>query len=173
MNPVTNRPCLDFDPSAPGLTMEQKEAYRKYQNLMRNGYPTDILLSQAVKEFNACFSSVGEPPLTENEVLAVMLQGPDLPATWEEPEAVQADLEKILLRKLLPKGARFEVLQTTELNLAGDDSAVLRAAFKVSRIKIKRWVIVLYRGVDRRPLEDRPLAPGQAFVIRQRYHGLG
>jgi hypothetical protein len=58
MDSTVNFPCIKFDPTAPNLSKEQREAYEKYQNLMQYGYPTDVPLSQAVKEFNDCFPNL-------------------------------------------------------------------------------------------------------------------
>jgi hypothetical protein len=172
MEPAANFPCINFDPTAPGLSKEQQEAYEKYQNIIQYGYPTDVPLSQAVKEFNDCATSKEESPLTENEVIAAIIGGAEIPETWSDPKAIQSDFEKILYKRLFPKGARFEISRTTEISLNDEDSRELRAAFNAPKITLKRWVITLYRGLDKKPIEGTPLAPGQAFVIRKRYYGV-
>src|SRR6266511_2285742 len=167
MDSTANFPCIKFDQTAPNLSKEQREAYEKYRNFMLYGYPTDVPLSQAVKEFNDCFDDKEESPLTENEVIAALIGGEEISGTLSDPEAIQADLKKILYKRLFPKGAMFDIARTTELSLNDEDSSEFRAAFKTSRLTIKRWVITLLRGLDKRPIEGTPLAPGQAFVIRK------
>jgi hypothetical protein len=169
MDPIANFPCIKFDPTAPNRSKEQEVAYLKYQDFMLYGYPTDVPLSQAIKEFNACFSEKEESPLTENEVIAALIEGDDTKVTPSNPEAVVADLKKIIFNRLFPKGAMFVSDGTTERRLDDEGS---RAAFNASKIIIKRWVITLYRGLDRNPLAGtEPFEPGQVFVIRKRYYG--
>jgi hypothetical protein len=170
MDSTANFTCIKFDPTATNLSKEQKIAYAKYQDFMLYGYPTDVPLSQAIKEFNDCFSEKEESQLTENEVIAALIDGDDTVAVPSNPEAVAADLKKIVFNRLFPKGAMFVIARTTERSL--DDEST-RAAFNASKIIIKRWVITLYRGLDRNPIAGtEPFAPGQVFVIRKRYYNL-
>ena len=171
MNSTANFCCIRFDPTVPNLSKEQREAYGKYKNFMKYGYPNDVSLSQAVKDLNDCVSDKEESPLTENEVIAAIMGGGEVSGALSDPQAVQADFEKILYKRLFPKGAKFEISKTTEVSLNDEDAGKLRTAFKASKITIKRWVITLYRGLDKNPLEGEPLAPGQTFVIRKRYYG--
>lgn len=171
MDSNANFPCIKFDPTAPNLSKEQREAFEKYQNFMLYGYPTDVPLSQAVKEFNDCFSDKEESPLTENEVIAALIGGDETTGTLSDLEAVKSDFEKILYKRLFPKGAKLVISRTTEISLNDEDSRELRVAFNASKLTIKRWVITLLRGLDKKPSEGEPLAPGQAFVIRKRYYG--
>ena len=169
-----NYPCISFDPSVPNLSKDKAEIYGKYEKLFRFGYPTDVPLSQAVKEFNECHIQKGDEPLTEEEVLMAVMYGREVPDVVDPSPELIADTKKIVFKKLMPKGARFEVDRTTERSLFSDDEEEerkIREAFGASKIILKQWRITLYRGLDTNPITPEALNPDQKLLIRQRFYG--
>ncbi len=89
------------------------EMIEKRQNREMHGYPTEIPLAEAVRIFNEetqCKAPFkGYPPLTESELIAAIVAGPDYGKQGEVWLAQRDALWKIASDKMMPKGALLVV----------------------------------------------------------------
>lgn len=85
------------------------EMIKERQDRDMHGYPTEIPLSEALRVFNEekqCMASLAPyPALTEDELFAAIVAGPDVGKQGEVWRAQKDALWKIASQKLLPKGS--------------------------------------------------------------------
>ena len=117
-------------------------------------------MTEAVKIFNAeqkCHSQTADP-LTEDEVIASILAGPDYGSS-DVIDHQYDDLVRIATEKRLPKGALFV--------FEGDSSS--NGAFIEGDIFIKGQRLYLFLDLDNNPRRSEPLKSSQVYLIRKRF----
>jgi hypothetical protein len=144
-------------------TDEEQTRRREY------GYPTEIALSRAIEIFNEENRSnplyAPYTPLTEEEVIAAIVAGPDEGRGGEIWQKISPVLWKIATDKTLPKGSLLYagtggILQQSPLNRSGS-------------IRARGMTISLLLGLDETPDGIRiRRRPDQALVIRKTYYDI-
>jgi hypothetical protein len=136
-------------------------AHRKRIARETYGYPQDIALGVALRIFNAelkCYSFFATlPPLTEEEVIANTVAGPDYSGTWGND--LQRAMKDIADKKTMPKGSLF----TAE---SGGCDYGLRPRQQTC---VKGLKIYLFLGLDKNPRVTKVLRPDQIVLIRKTY----
>lgn len=85
---------------------------QKRQNREMYGYPAEIPLGEAIRIFNEetqCKAYKGYPPLTEDELIAAIVAGPDYGKQGKIWLAQRDALWKIASQKVMPKGSLLVV----------------------------------------------------------------
>lgn len=150
------------------ITLEDKsipyEIISKREDRQMRGYPNEISLSEAVRIFNEekqCVSSlVPYPPLTEDELIAAIVAGPDHAFTENTWQSQKDALWKVATQKVMPKGA---------LLIATTGSRVQESPLKPDgTIRAEGISIILRLGLENQNYGDT-LKPEQSFVIRRTY----
>ncbi|GEM_PF-5690963 len=126
------------------------------------GYPSEISLSDAIKNFNElqkCYPYAANfPPLTEDEVIASIVSGPDYGregSMW----LLQKDiLQNIVIQKKVPKGA---------LLVGEGGGCEHNSAIGKGEICAKGQRIYLFIGLDKSPRASESLKLEQIFLIRK------
>lgn len=124
------------------------------------GFEEEISLTEAVKIFNAeqkCYSQTADP-LTEDEVIASILAGPDYGSS-DVIDHQYDDLVRIATEKRMPKGALFV--------FEGDSSS--NGAFIEGDIFIEGQRLYLFLHLDEDPRMSAPLKNSQVYLIRKRF----
>src|SRR6266705_4911563 len=85
------------------------EKIKEWQDREEHGYPTETRLSDAIRGFNEekqCSALLAPyPPLTEDELIAAIVGGPDYGKQGEVWRSQKDALWKIATRKVMPKGS--------------------------------------------------------------------
>jgi hypothetical protein len=125
------------------------------------GYASDTPLSEAVKIFNdemRCYSFWATlPQLTEEEVSANVIGGPDYGVQW--PNQQRQALNEIASKKVMPKGSLFAAE-------SGGCDADERPG---SQTCVKGLKIYLFLGLDKNPRASKPLNADQIVLLRKTY----
>jgi hypothetical protein len=140
------------------------EVLMKRQDQKMRGYSEDIPLSEAIRIFNEekqCVNALASyPPLTEDELIAAIVAGPDNILT-EDARRFQEDiLWKIVTQKVMPKGTLL--VATTGPRV---QESPLRPEGTVKAVGIS---IALHLGLENHEY-GQILKPEQRFVIRRTY----
>jgi hypothetical protein len=151
------------------ITLKDKsipyEEIKKRQDRQMQGYPEEIPLHEAIRIFNEekqCASVLASyPPLTEDELIASIVAGPDNILLTEDGRRFQEEiLWKIATRKVMPKGTLL-VAYTGSYRL----ESPLRPEGTIRAVGI---TIALHLGLENHEY-GQILKPEQIFVIRRTY----
>jgi hypothetical protein len=140
------------------------EVIMKRQDRKMRGYSEDIPLSEAIRIFNEekqCVDALASyPPLTEDELIAAIVAGPDNILTGDALRFQKDILWKIATRKIMPKGS---------LLVANTGSRVQESPLRPEgTIQAVGITISLHLGLENHEYGQR-LKPEQRFVIRRTY----
>ncbi len=136
----------------------------KRQNREMYGYPTEIPLREAIRIFNEetqCKAPYkGYPPLTEDELIAAIVAGPDYGKEGDVWVAQRDALWKIASQKMMPKGALLVVesggrVQESPLRPEGT-------------IEAKGIRITLFLGIGKSD-HGHIARPEQTLIVRKTY----
>lgn len=161
-NKPAKDPCWSTSLKDKSLPFEE---IKKRQDMEIYGYPAEIPLGEAIRMFNEqkqCSTLFAHyPPLTEDELIAAIVAGPDYGKQGEIWLAQKDVLWRIASEKMMPKGAFLVVesggrVQDSPLNPSG--TVVARGI---------RITLVL--GLDKSDGPGRILKPEQTLVIRKTY----
>lgn len=150
------------------MTLKDKsvtyEMIKERQDRDMHGYPTEIPLSEAIRVFNEekqCVSSLAPyPALTEDELIAAIVAGPDNGRQGEVWRAQKDALWKIASRKEMPKGS---------LLVADSGYRIQESPLRPSgTIEAKGIRITLLLGLENYE-HGALLKPEQTLVIRKTY----
>ncbi len=157
-----NDPCWFMslkDPTIPSGLIEKRQAREMY------GYPSETPLSEAIRIFNeetkckALYAAY--PPLTEDELIAAIVAGPD-PGKEGEVWLAQKDLLwRIASERIMPKGSALGVESGGR-----EQASPLRPN---GTIQAKGIRITLVLGLDKRTDAMGVAKPEQTLVIRKTY----
>lgn len=157
-NQIANDPCWFVK----GSENVSKEEFKKYWDREQYGYPEGITLKESVRIFNEeenCFPYTATLlPLTEEEVIAAIISGPDYGNEGDLWLAQKGDLFKVVSQKIMPKGSLFDSNGSVRL----PDSPLGKAVGKGRRI-------YLFLGLDKNPRQSNKLGPEQTFLIRKTF----
>jgi len=143
------------------------EMYRQRQQREMQGYPTDVPLAEAIRVFNEekqCNPTLAPyPPLTEEELVAVIVAGggyETFGGTWQ---AQKDTLFKIAKDKVMPKGSLLVAtggpnVQESPLRPNGD-------------IKAKGISIAIFLGMENHE-HGQLLKREQIFEVRRTYFSI-
>jgi hypothetical protein len=141
------------------------EEIKKRQDMETHGYPTEIPLGEAIRIFNEekqCSELYAQyPPLTEDEMIAAIVGGPDYGKQGEVWLAQKDALWKIASDKMMPKGS----LLVVESGGRAQESPLS----PVGTVVAKGIRITLLLGLDESGKHGRILKPEQTLVVRKTY----
>lgn len=127
------------------------------------GYPRDIPVAEALSIINAelqCYSAwAALPPVTEKELFAMAVAGPDYTEQWSHEK--DRALKQIASSKMMPKGSLF----TAE---SGGCDFGPRPREQTCTDGLK---IYLFLGLDKNPRATEPLKSDQIVLVRKTYFG--
>lgn len=140
------------------------EMISKREDREMRGYPEDIPLSEAIRIFNEekqCLSALAPyPPLTQDELIASIVAGPDNGLAGEALKFQKDILWKIATQKVMPKG-------TLLVSITG--SRVQESPLRLNgTIRAEGISIVLRFGLENHEY-GQILRPEQTFVIGRTY----
>jgi len=140
------------------------EVISKREDQKMHGYPEKIPLNEAIRIFNEekqCISALAPyPPLTEDELIAAIVAGPDNVLSGDARQFQEDLLWKIATQKVMPKGA---------LLIATTGSRVQESPLRPDgTIRAEGISIVLRLGLENHEY-GQILKPEQTFVIRRTY----
>ncbi len=140
------------------------EVISKREDREMRGYPGDVPLSEAIRNFNEekqCLSVFAPyPPLTEDELIASIVAGPHNGLTGDALKFQKDMLWKIATQKVMPKGT---------LLVAITGSRVQESPLRPNgTIRAEGISIVLHLGLENHEY-GQILRPEQTFVIRRTY----
>lgn len=129
------------------------------------GYPKEIPLGEAVRIFNEEKQCSGlfapYPPLTEDELIAAIVAGPDAGKQGKIWQAQKDELWRIASQRVMPRGA---------LLTAATGPRVPESPLRpLGTVAAKGMTITLLLGLDKGDGHDRILKPEQTLVIRKIY----
>ena len=165
MDKDTLPPCWflspgDFD-TVPYHIVRQRQQMEDY------GYPEDMPLSDAIKIFNEkqqCSSPYKSfPPLTEEELTAAILAGPDYGKQGDVWLAQKDTLWGIITKKMMPKGS---------LLVMESGGRALDSPFSKEAVEAKGIRISLLLELDKNNRLESILKPMQVLVIRKSVIGV-
>jgi hypothetical protein len=139
---------------------ELSKAFAERMKRESRGYETDIPLAEALRIFNAelkCYSYWASlPPVTEEEIVANAIGGPDYgnEPKWQLQKQV---LDQISTRKIMPKGAL----------LVAESGGCQTLAPPGPQTCVRGLKIYLFFGLDKVPREEAK--PEQIVLIRKTY----
>lgn len=142
---------------------ELSRAFKERMSRESRGYETDISLREALRIFNSelqCYTYWASlPPLTEEEIIANVIGGPDYgnERKWQ----VQKDtLKQIASKRIMPKGAL----------LVAESGGCQTLVVPGPQTCVKGLKIYLFIGLDKTPREL--VTPEQIILIRKTYFGV-
>lgn len=171
MNPIDKQQDRHQKDPCWHVTLKDKSiAYEdilKREERERHGYPVDISLSEAIRIFNQekqCLDVLAAYPLlTEEEVIAAIVAGPDNITPGEAWEHQKSLLWKIATQKILPKGS---------LLVATTGSRIQDSPLRPNgTIRAEGISIVIRFGLENHE-PGKILRPDQLFVVRRTFFGI-
>lgn len=140
------------------------EMISKRQEREMHGYPTEIPLSEAIRIFNEekqCVNALASYPLlTEDELIAAIVAGPDYVTSGEAWQSQKDALWKVVTRKVMPKGS---------LLLAITGSRIQESPLRPDgTIRAEGISIVIRLGLETYE-PGQVIKPEQSFVVRRTF----
>ncbi|HLL75100.1 MAG TPA: hypothetical protein VK421_07515 [Pyrinomonadaceae bacterium] len=155
-------PCRFMTLKDKSIPYEESE---RRQDMEIYGYPTETPLTEAIRMFNEqkqCSGLYAQyPPLTEDELIAAIVAGPDYGKQGEIWLAQKDVLWKIASEKVMPKGS---------LLFVESGGRVVESPLRpFGTVAAKGIRITLLLGLDKSNDPGRILKPEQTLIIRKTY----